>query len=196
MTKMDDLSQNAIQIIERVKKIYNVENISFISQNCIGGIIYHDMEQKFLTPTINLYLMANDFVKFVENLEYYLNQELIMLDGTEVVTGKIDDLEIYFLHYHSNEEALNKWNDRKQRINFEKIFVIQTDRDGFDDDTFTRFKRLPYPKALITGNEKWKDEEFVIYLPKYKDVECVPDTIPEREFYVDNKIIKLINKCK
>ena len=96
MTKMDALSQNAIQIIERVKKIYDVENISFISQNCIGGIIYHDMEQKFLTPTINLYLMANDFVKFVENLEYYLNQELIMLDGTEVVTGKIDDLEIYF----------------------------------------------------------------------------------------------------
>ena len=70
MTKMDALSQNAIQIIERVKKIYDVENISFISQNCIGGIIYHDMEQKFLTPTINLYLMANDFVKFVENLEY------------------------------------------------------------------------------------------------------------------------------
>ena len=196
MTKMDALSQNAIQIIERVKKIYDVENISFISQNCIGGIIYHDMEQKFLTPTINLYLMANDFVKFVENLEYYLNQELIMLDGTEVVTGKIDDLEIYFLHYHSNEEALNKWNDRKQRINFEKIFVIQTDRDGFDDDTFTRFKRLSYPKALITGNEKWKDEEVVIYLSQYKDDECIPDTIPEREFYKDDKIINLINKLK
>ena len=193
---MDALSQNAIQIIERVKRIYDAENISFISQNCIGGIIYHDMGQKFLTPTINLYLMANDFVKFVENLEYYLNQELIMLNGTDVVTGKLDDLEIYFLHYHSNEEALNKWKDRNQRINFEKIFVIQTDRDGFDDATFIRFKRLQYPKALITGNEKWKDEEFVIYLPQYKDDECIPDTIPEREFYKDDKIIKLINKLK
>ena len=43
------------------------------------------------------------------------------------------------------------------------------DRDGFGNEEFERFKNLKYPKALITGNEKWKDEEFVIYLPKYKN---------------------------
>lgn len=184
------------EIIERVRKIYKSGDITFISQNCIGGIIYHDMRERFLTPTINLFFMANDFVKFVENLEYYLSKELIMLENTEVVTGKLEDIEIYFLHYHTNEEAKQKWNERKKRVNFDKIFVIQTDRDNFDDETFKRFKDIKYPKALITRNEKWQNEEFVIYLPKYKDEKFIPDTIPEREFYKDDKIIKLINKAK
>lgn len=190
------IDEKILAKIEDAKKLYDVQNISYISQNCIGGVIYHDMGQKFLTPTINLYFMANDFIKFVENLNYYMNLDLVMEEGTEVVTGILGDIRLYFLHYHTNEEAFEKWNERKTRINYEKIFVIQTDRDGFGEEEFKRFKALKYPKALITGNEKWKDEDFVIYLPQYKDAECVPDTIPEREFYIDNKIINLINKCK
>lgn len=192
MDKVTD--ERILKKIEEAKELFNVENISFISQNCIGGVIYHDMGLKFLTPTINLYFMANDFIKFVENLEYYMNLELVMREDTKVVTGVLGDIEIYFLHYHTNEEALSKWNERKTRIAYDKIFVIQTDRDGFDDDSFERFKNIKYHKALVTRNEKWKDEEFVIYILRYKDEECVPDTIPEREFYIDNKIINLINK--
>lgn len=191
---MEIANENVLLKIEEAKKEYIAENVTFISQNCIGGVIYHDMGQKFLSPTINLYFMANDFIKFVQNLEYYLNKELVMRNDTEVVTGLLDDIEIYFLHYHTNEEALEKWNERKQRINKNKIFVIQTDRDGFDDNSFEEFKKIKYNKALITKNEKWENEEFVIYLPKYKNEDCVPDTIPEREFYRDNKIIRLINK--
>lgn len=193
---MDALNEDVLLKIDEARKVYKGQDITFISQNCIGGIIYHDMGQKFLTPTINLYFMANDFVKFVQNLEYYLNQELKLKDNTEVVTGVLDDIEVYFLHYHTNEEAYEKWNERKQRVNMDKLFVIQTDRDGFDDNTFEEFKKIKYPKVLITRNEKWAEEEFVIYLPQHKDEECVPDTIPEREFYKDNKIIDLINLVK
>lgn len=190
---MEIANESILLKIEDAKKRYNVENISFISQNCIGGVIYHDMGQKFLSPTINLYFLANDFIKFVQNLEYYLNIELVMKENTEVVTGVLDDIELYFLHYHTNEEAYEKWNERKSRINFDKIFVIQTDRDGFDEKAFEEFKKIKYHKALITKNEKWANEDFVIYLDNHKDEDCVPDTIPEREFYIDNKIIDLIN---
>ena len=117
-----------------------------------------------------------------------------MREDTEVVTGVLDDIEIYFLHYHTNEDALTKWNERKNRINMDKIFVIQTDRDGFDDNSLEEFKKIKYNKALITRNPNWENEEFVIYLSKHKDKECVPDTIPEREFYIQNKIIRLINE--
>lgn len=191
MDKVTD--EKILAKIEDARSKYKAQDISFISQNCIGGVIYHDMGQKFLTPTINLYFMANDFIKFVENLEYYMNLEIVMKEDAEVVTGVLGDIEIYFLHYHTNEDAYSKWNERKARINYDKIFVIQTDRDGFDEESFKRFKNIKYPKALVTRNEKWKDEDFVIYIPRYKDEECVPDTIPEREFYIDNKIIDLIN---
>lgn len=190
---MYDLDEKAISKIEEARRLFIKKDISFISQNCIGGVIYHDMEMKFLTPTINLYLDAKDFIKFVNNLDYYLNKDLVMIDA-DVITGVIDDITLYFLHYNNSEEAFSKWNERKNRIIKDNIFVIQTDRDGFDDELFEEFKKIKYPKVLITCNEKWKNEKFVIYLDNYKNEECVLDTIPLREFYKDNKIIRLINE--
>ena len=37
--------------------------------------------------------------------------------------GKIDDVEICFLHYDSIDEAKKKWNRRKKRINWKKIVI-------------------------------------------------------------------------
>lgn len=48
------------------------KEFSFISQNCAGGIIYHSLHRQFTTPTINLTIEGEDFVKFVEHLDYYL----------------------------------------------------------------------------------------------------------------------------
>lgn len=186
--------------MKEIEKIINInklnfkqKNISFISQNCIGGVIYHDMEQKFLSPTINLYFSAKDFIKFVTKIEYYLKIDLKIIDENPI-TGLLDDIKIYFLHYNSKDEAITKWNERKLRINKEKIFVICTDRDGFNDKCFEEFKNIKYNKALITCNKKWKDYDFTIYLEQYRELECVPDTIPKREFYNNTELIKLINE--
>lgn len=67
------------------------KNISILSQNCMGDILYHDIGARFLSPTINLYFSANDFVKFVLNLPYYLNQELIVKEGENYPIGHLDD---------------------------------------------------------------------------------------------------------
>ena len=40
---------------------------TIISSNCIGGVIYSDLHRKFLSPTINLFFSAKDFLKFVFN---------------------------------------------------------------------------------------------------------------------------------
>ncbi|MGN1298841.1 MAG: DUF1919 domain-containing protein [Candidatus Scatovivens sp.] len=184
---------NIDKIIEKQKSIFVRKDISLISQNCIGGIIYHDMNMKFLSPTINLYFDSKDFIKFVNNIDYYLSKDMIFLN-TQIVTGIIEDIKIYFLHYSTKEEAIEKWNERKKRIINNKIFIIQTDRDGFDEEDFENFKNIKYPKALITRNKDWEKYDFVIYLDKYKNEKTIPDTIPKREFYKNDKIIKLINQ--
>ena len=56
------------------------ENITIISANCVGGVIYHDLGLKFNSPTVNLYFNASDYVKFVSNLTYYLQCELKEID--------------------------------------------------------------------------------------------------------------------
>ena len=192
---VQELNENALKYIEEAKKIFQKKQISFISQQCIGGVIYHDMEMQFLSPTINLYLNPQDFLEMVENLENYMTLPINMKIEDGKIIGYIGKLRIIFLHYDDLEIAKQKWEERKKRILYDKLFIICTDRDGFDQKCFERFKKIKYPKALVTRNEKWKDEEFCVYLEKYKKEEYIPDTIPTREFYEKNQIIKLINKA-
>ena len=49
------------------------QDITILSMNCTGGILYHDLGLQFLSPTVNLYMKAEDFIKFCENLKCYLS---------------------------------------------------------------------------------------------------------------------------
>lgn len=60
---------------KRTHKLLN-KDISIISMNCVGGCVYHDYGLRFMSPTINLSFSASDFVKFCENIEGYLAEEL------------------------------------------------------------------------------------------------------------------------
>ena len=48
-------------------------DFTIIAQNCIGGVIYSDLGLQFLSPTINMFIEDENFVKLVENLEYYFS---------------------------------------------------------------------------------------------------------------------------
>ena len=116
--------------LENREKLKN-SNFSVISSNCNGAFILHDLGQRFNSPTVNLFLYPKDFIKFVKNLKYYLSLDLkfIKEEGIEYPIGLLDDIKIYFMHYKSNEEAENKWNSRKERINYDNIFIMMTARD-------------------------------------------------------------------
>lgn len=176
-----------------VKKKVNISNVSLISQNCIGGVIYHDTNQKFLSPTVNLYILPKDFIKFVNNLNYYLSLTPKVEMGEKYPIGFLDDIKIYFMHYSSPEEAVEKWEERKQRINFNKIFVIMVERDGFDDEVFKDFLNIKYPKILFTRNEKYISNNSV-YLKKFKNEKELSNIIPGRYIYKYLKIVKLLNR--
>lgn len=192
---IQQLDENALKYIEEARKVYIKKQVSFISQQCIGGVIYHDMEMQFLSPTINLYLEPRDFLEMVENLEAYMKLPIEMKIEEGKIIGYLGKLRINFLHYDDLEVAKQKWEERKKRIVWDKIFIICTDRDGFDDECFERFKKLKYPKALVTCNPKWKNEDFSVYLEKYSNESYIPDTIPTREFYETNRIIQLLNQA-
>lgn len=192
---MPNLSEEALEYIKQAKQNFKVKDISIISQQCIGSVIYHDIGMRFLTPTVNLYLEAKDFIEMVENLEEYMKMPINVKKENGLVIGKLGKLKVIFLHYDDVVVAKEKWEERKKRIIWDKIFVICTDRDGFDQECFERFKKIKYPKALITRNTKWKDEKFCVYLEKYCKEEYIPNTIPTREFYEKNKIIELLNEA-
>ena len=41
--------------------------------------------------------------------------------NTKCPIGVLDDIEVVFLHYKSEQEALEKWNRRSKRINWNNI---------------------------------------------------------------------------
>ena len=58
------------------RKTLRKRDVTLITNNCIGGIIYHDMHLQFLSPTINLYFDNEEFIRFSTHLEYYLSLSL------------------------------------------------------------------------------------------------------------------------
>lgn len=177
-----------------IKNKVDVSDVSIISMNCIGGILYHDLSQKFLTPTVNLFFSAGDFIKFISRLDYYLSITPVVEMGEKYPIGTIDDIKIYFMHYDTPEEALNKWEIRKKRINKDKIFVIMTEQNGFTKEHFERFKHIKYPKLLFTKTKAFEYEDS-LYFSKYKNSKTLPDIIPGRYMYNKMKLINSINKA-
>lgn len=183
------------RLIKNVQKnLSNKENFTIISQNCIGGVFYHDMGMRFLSPTINLFIWQPDFIRMVMNLEHYMSSELEMYWDEKYPIGILGgDVKIGFMHYQSCSEAKKSWEDRVHRINYDNIVVVSTDRNGFTAECFEEWKKIPYPKVLFTTNKAYADEQGSVYLSQYKNDKVVPDLIPDREFYKDGVLLSVIN---
>ena len=179
--------------IRKATQLLRQNEISVISQNCIGGVFSHDMGQEFRSPTINLYITAADFIKFVNNLEHYLAADLMLRWGEEYPIGKVDDVELQFMHYDTCQQARDAWERRKKRVNLSRVLVLSTDRDGFDDGAFEQWKMISYPKLLFTAQERYAGHPDTLYFPQYKANGCVPDLVPKREFYRDQLLINKAN---
>lgn len=173
LDKINKLNRYLFVKLPNRKKIRN-KDVTIISSNCIGGLIYNDCGLKFNSMTINLFFEAEDFIKFVEKLEYYLNLELveIKLDNYNYPIGMLGDLKIHFVHYKSFDEAKNKWDIRKKRVNYENILIIMTDRDGCNNQLVNRFHRLPYNKVLFSC-KKYNEYEDVIFMSEFEGLEQV-----------------------
>lgn len=139
-------------IYKELKRL-KLKNITptIISSNCNGEYWYYDMKLRFLSPTINLSFDMNDYVKMLENLQWYMEQPVIPFedDRFDYPTGMLGDIEIRFNHYKTFDEAAAKWEERKKRINWDNLFILGIDGDNCTYDSLKRFDDLPYKNKVI-----------------------------------------------
>ena len=57
-------------------RLYLKGDFTLLAPTCIGGVIYHNLEKQFCSPTINLFMSENDFFTFVSNLKRYISEEV------------------------------------------------------------------------------------------------------------------------
>lgn len=158
------------------------KNFTIISNNCWGGFIYQMLKLPYNTPTIGLFFYGNDYVKFCKNIKEYLNKEMIFIKCQdskyynelknnrehEYPIGKINDIEIHFLHYKDEYEAVDKWKRRCERINWNKIIFKFSQRDLCDKSDIEEFMKLEHKNKICFTYEK--DIENTIYIPELRSI--------------------------
>ena len=103
--------------IKKAKSRLENNDFTLLASNCIGGIIYNNLGVRFNSPTINLQINSDEFAKMVLNFDEYIKKEIEFIEPENgIPVGMLGDVRITFTHYHTNEEALKKWNERKERI--------------------------------------------------------------------------------
>lgn len=144
------------------KKLRN-SDFSIFSDTCIAGIIYHDLGLQFKSPTINVLISASDFVKLLKDLKTYLNSELIFIHtSANYPVAMLLDVRINFLHYKTEEEARQKWEERKNRINWDNMFVICSESD-LTYEEMVEFDNLPFDNKIIFLRKKVEGIKSGIY---------------------------------
>lgn len=174
---------------------------TIISSNCNGEFIYYDMKLKFMSPTINLSFDMNDYVKMLENLEWYMKQPILPYDDPrfDYPTGMLGDIEIRFNHYHTFEEAVAKWEERKKRIDWNNLFILGIDGDNCTYETIQRFDALPYKHKVIFTHKEYPEFESAYYIKGFENENGVgvllnfKDTFFIRRYLDDFDYVSFLN---
>ena len=136
--------------LEKYRQLQN-SRLSIIAKHCFGSLIYHLMSLPFLTPFIDMGIRNdNEYITLLRNLRSYIMQPLV-LEGSSLQSNicypicKLVDVNIHMSHYNNFEVAFAKWNERKQRINFDNLFIEMFTENK---EIAEQFDALPYAKKV------------------------------------------------
>lgn len=143
---------------------------TLVTSNCVGGVIYNDLGLQFTSPTVNLWFHENHFLKFATNFERYKNVPLrfVQNEKGDYPKGQIDDIDIYFLHYKTAEEAERKWSERYQRADFSNTYIILNDME-LEPQDYEMFHQLKCKrKIMFTTNPQHANWDNFFYIKNYE----------------------------
>lgn len=139
--------------------------LSIISPNCFAGRIMQDIKMEYNSPTLGLYFMGPDYILFLKDMRRYLTEgKLRFVDGSKYEeenkryqSRKVkypialldDEVEIHFLHYHTPEEAAEKWYRRAGRVNFDNLLIIGMEQNLSRLEDIEEFDRLGFKNKLM-----------------------------------------------
>lgn len=153
----------------RKKQLVN-DKFTIISNNCWGGMVYESFGIVKQSPTVGLFFMADEYIKFLKKFPDVLYKEIEFIEPEtsqyveylksdsrfgHYPIGKIDDVEICFLHYHSKDEVLQKWKRRCERIDFDHIIFKMNDQNQCTKDHLIQFSQLPFLNKIVFSINKY-----------------------------------------
>lgn len=169
----------------KIREKLTNNDFTIISNNCWGGGVYEALGREYNTPTVGLFFYASCYIKFISNLKENLSKDLKFIDQSkyEIANearkknpypiGSINgEIEIHFLHYKTNNEALEKWTRRSDRVNFSNLFFSFTDNDLCTLKEIEAFDKFPGKKVFFSA----------------KRIECIKSLVWLKEFEEKGKV--------
>lgn len=154
------------------KKNLLYDDFTIISNNCWGGMIYESYNLPKNSPTVGLFFMADDYIKFLSDLKMYVNADLKFIKPEEsrwynhfvndpkfgsYPIGKLNDVEIFFLHYKDEQDAMEKWLRRCKRINWNALIIKFNDQNCCTESNLNDFINLPFKNKVFFTVKKWRN---------------------------------------
>lgn len=145
------------------------KSFTIISSNCNGGVMCHELGVRFNSQFVNLWMYPKHFMQYISNLDYYNSIDEIEFlpheeSGHDYPVGIIDGMKIFFVHYSSDEEALEKWNSRKKRINKDNVFVMMSEQNKCTIEDLEQFDKLPYKNKIVFTKRPYDDINSAFYI--------------------------------
>lgn len=145
-------------------------DFTVLSNDCWGEALYRHWGLPCRTPFRGAGMEAGSFVRFLSDYERYLRQPLRFTSGSMLEAANRvrnarggwpigllgDDVEVHFLHYRSEAEALHAWQEGCRAVNFKRIVVkFSVDKDGARDEHVREFARLPITHKLLLSRRAY-----------------------------------------
>lgn len=159
----------AIQRRNKMREALTNTTPTFLCPNCIGGLLFHDLGIQFQSPTVNLMMLQTDFAKFILNPDDYLTQELVFFKHPEhdFPCAYLKDITVHFTHYHTEEEAAQKWKERSARIKRDNLFVFLEERDGLTREDIVQLGSIHARGLVVFTANAYPDIPYALQIPKY-----------------------------
>lgn len=154
---------------ERLRGELKVDDFTIISNNCWAGMVYESYNMRKLTPTVGMFIMPTDYLRFCADLRHYLAQSLEFVDpdnskwkdelgGKDIwgsyLIGRVGDVELHMLHHHDEAVARRKWESRVDRVNWGSILYKFNDQNGATEADLAAFDALRLEhKIIFTARE-------------------------------------------
>lgn len=125
-------------------------SVSIVGEDCWGGQVYRTLGLPYLTPIVGLWVEQTTYLDFIANLREPDAFELTFeRTDADYPVGRTPYAQLHFMHYHSEDEAREKFARRTERIVWDNLFVkIDFGKDRYTDDDIERWNRLALPRSV------------------------------------------------
>lgn len=183
-----------------------------LSNNCFGGFVYQRYRLPYLTPTVGLFFMPEDYLRLLSDPKRYLALPLCFIEPRKAryaqalarqdpsygryPVARLDDVEVYFMHYASEQEAREKWQRRCARIEWDNLLVKFCDQNGATPDQLRAFDALPYPNKVCFTARPYPQVRCAVFLRRDAGQPCVRAETEELHFARDYPLTRVLNRMR